>query len=444
MVLDASPQLASDAWQRSTFSSITRCASAYESIGAAIVVWDQNGALWYANGAAVRLWALPLSRLRGRAVSDLLKVPSVTAASVSPVVTMALLGEYDGAAQVIRAKGDGVAVRVCSSVVAGRAPGTRWLMSTLLEMPDGASDPGEPLLERDLLQTLMDSAPDQVYIKDRMSRFTFANHAQAAYFGVCGPSDLLGKTDFDFFAPQVAQLLYLQEQEIMETGTPLIGAVEDQSVHFGRPWWVQSTKVPITRGGEVVGLVGISRNVTDLKLVEEQFAHRALHDPLTGLPNRTLLLDRLEHGLETARTQNCCYGVCMLDLDHFKAINDMLGHQRGDLALQLAASRLSATLRQGDTMARLGGDEFAVLLPGASEEGAVNAAERMRNSLNEPVDLGGCRRQLSVSIGVAVYPEHAIDAAALLDCADAAMYAAKSSGAACTVFRAGLTRASSS
>ena len=91
-------------------------------------------------------------------------------------------------------------------------------------------------------------------------------------------------------------------------------------------------------------------------------------------------------------------------------------------------------------MARLGGDEFAVLLPGASEEGAVNAAERLRNALIEPADLGDCRRLLSVSIGIAVYPDHAANATALLDCADAAMYAAKSSGAACTVYTASLAR----
>jgi diguanylate cyclase (GGDEF)-like protein/PAS domain S-box-containing protein len=422
------------------FSSIDRCAGAYESVGAAIVIWDHDGALWYANGAALRLWALPLDHLRGRAVCDLLDIPLVAAGPLEPAAMSALLGAYEGAAYVVRAAGERVAVRVRSTAMAGRRSDAPWLMSTLLEMPAEVSDGGEPLLERDLLQTLMDSAPDQVYIKDRNSRFTFANYAQAAYFGVRDPADLLGKTDFDFFSPQVAQSLFQQEQRMMETGVALIGLVEDQSIHFGRPWWVQSTKVPITRGGAVVGLVGISRNVTDLKLVEEQFAHRALHDPLTGLPNRTLLLDRLEHGLDLARSQSSSFGVCMLDLDHFKAINDVLGHQRGDLALQIAAGRLSATLRQGDTMARLGGDEFAVLLPGASEEGAVNAAERLRNALIEPADLGDCRRLLSVSIGIAVYPDHAANATALLDCADAAMYAAKSSGATCTVYAASLAR----
>ncbi len=438
VAIDATPQLTgTDTWQRATLSSLTRCAGVYGSLAAAVVIWDQNSLLWYANPVAEQLWAIPLAQLRGLPASHLLEVPPTTAMCEETLPLLPQLGAYDGPAYAIRGTGEHLAIRLSCAPVPGRTKSTQWSLTTLIEAPANSGNTGELLLERDLLQTLVDSAPDQVYIKDRQSRFTFANKAQAAYFGLQNPGDLLGKTDFDFFDPQVAQLLFQQEQEIMRTGVPLVGAVEDQSHHFGKPWWVQSTKVPMARQGDVVGLVGISRNITDLKLIQEHFAHRALHDPLTGLPNRALLLDRLEQDLATARRQATSYAVCILDLDHFKAINDLLGHRVGDRALQEVATRLSATLRQSDTMARLGGDEFAVLLPGANAEGAECAAARMHAALVEPADLGECRRALSVSIGIALYPEHAVDAATVLDCADRAMYAAKASGGTCTVFHSG-------
>ena len=129
--------------------------------------------------------------------------------------------------------------------------------------------------ERQLLQTLLDTAPDHIYLKDHRSRIVRANNAHAAYLGLLGPAEEIGKTDFDFFPPDTAQALYDAEQEMMRTGKPQVGVVEEHTAFAQRPCWFQATKVPIVQDGRVVGLVGISRDVTDLKRAEEVLARQA-------------------------------------------------------------------------------------------------------------------------------------------------------------------------
>ena len=154
--------------------------------------------------------------------------------------------------------------------------------------------------------------------------------------------------------------------------------------------------------------------------------HHALHDPLTGLPNRTLLADRTDQAIGHADRDRNATALLLLDLDRFKEVNDTLGHHRGDQLLIQVAERLRAQLRQVDTVARLGGDEFAVLLPRiADARGAVAVARKLGVALAEPFMLDGLSLEVEASIGVAVYPAHGTDAVELMQHADIAMYLAK-------------------
>ena len=157
--------------------------------------------------------------------------------------------------------------------------------------------------------------------------------------------------------------------------------------------------------------------------------HQALHDSLTGLPNRTLFQLELSGAIEGARARGEQMAVMLMDLDHFKEINDTLGHHFGDLLLREVGPRLSTALREGDMMARLGGDEFGVLLPDLpDEQSAVAVAERLVEAMHEPIEVEGLALEVAGSIGIAVFPDDADDADALLRRADVAMYAAKGSG----------------
>lgn len=370
------------------------------------MIWDAAGLLAYANPAAAAiLGALGLS------------APSTTQISL------------------LHAAGEHRRVHVRTVPAHDPRGGAAWALSSLSDQ-SGPRQTEEALAqarealaqEHRLLQTLLDNMPDFIYIKDRASRFLHTNRSHAAYFDMHDPTACIGKTDFDFYEHTLAQAFFAAEQHIMETGQPLVAAVEDQSAHARRPCWLLSTKVPILQDGQVTGLVGISRDITELRLTQEQLAHQALHDSLTGLPNRVLLHDRLEQALSVAQRDGACLALCLLDLDRFKDVNDTLGHHCGDLLLREVATRLRQALRDVDTIARLGGDEFAILLPGATSEGAIATATRIRDALAEPLEIKGYRPDVAGSIGIALFPLHGGDAPTLLAHADVAMYAAKGAG----------------
>jgi diguanylate cyclase (GGDEF)-like protein len=157
--------------------------------------------------------------------------------------------------------------------------------------------------------------------------------------------------------------------------------------------------------------------------------HQAGHDPLTGLPNRIHLQASLTAELAQSKRDGRPFGLLLIDLDHFKEVNDTLGHHVGDQLLIHFADRLANSVRPTDHVARLGGDEFAVIVPNADESEALGVAERIRASLENPVSLEGMRLEIEASIGLAMHPEHALDAEDLLRLADVAMYVAKESRA---------------
>lgn len=175
--------------------------------------------------------------------------------------------------------------------------------------------------------------------------------------------------------------------------------------------------------------VCVSRDITAAKQSEQQLQRLAFYDPLTELPNRALFLDRLQVALAGAQRQSCLVGVMYIDLDHFKDVNDSLGHQAGDRLLIEVGQRLSSCVRAVDTVARMGGDEFTVLLTQLTDASeAEEVAQRVIKLLQEPVRLGEQLVHVGASVGISVYPHHGRDAAALQMHADQAMYEAKNGG----------------
>lgn len=180
---------------------------------------------------------------------------------------------------------------------------------------------------------------------------------------------------------------------------------------------------------EVEGILLTCRDISERKVFETQLEHRAFHDPLTGLPNRALLMQRLTLALERSKSETCAFSVLFIDLDNFKLVNDGLGHRAGDLLLMEVAQRLTECVRAGDTVSRLGGDEFAILLEGASSrQYAVHAADRVIQTLREPVHILDSDVFPNASAGVVVNGAHYSLAEDVLRDADTAMYEAKSEG----------------
>ncbi len=172
--------------------------------------------------------------------------------------------------------------------------------------------------------------------------------------------------------------------------------------------------------------VAVVHDISARRARQQELEHQALHDLLTGLPNRRLIMDRLDHALSVAAREEKPLALLLLDLDRFKEVNDTLGHQVGDALLRQVARRLPGALRRSDTVGRLGGDEFAVVLPAVTDLAKASAiAWRIVESLAEPFQVESFALEVGASIGIALYPDHAEDATRLLRCADVAMYAAK-------------------
>ncbi|BBP03801.1 hypothetical protein TPL01_05080 [Sulfuriferula plumbiphila] len=176
-------------------------------------------------------------------------------------------------------------------------------------------------------------------------------------------------------------------------------------------------------------LLAVGRNIAQQLATEESLRHLATHDALTGLPNRSLLSDRLNMAMAQARRTGKGFAVLALDLDGFKKINDALGHPVGDILLREAGVRLRGTLRDTDTLARVGGDEFIAVLPSALTEGEIRiVARRMIAAIQQPFEIEGHALYVSTSIGVTIYPDHGDNEVKLLAHADTALYRAKETG----------------
>ena len=284
--------------------------------------------------------------------------------------------------------------------------------------------------ERALFRAMIDQVPDYLFVKDADSRFVIVNRAVAADLGL-QPDQLMGKTDFELHGRELAAKFFADEQKVISTGEALLDIEEYVVDPSGKKQWLSTSKVPLRNDQNVViGIVGVSRNVSDRKHAEDQIRFMALHDVLTGLPNRSLLMDRLTQALLQADRSHSRATVIFIDLDNFKLVNDSLGHNAGDLLLKVVAERMVGCVRATDTVARLGGDEFVILLTDQDTSSAIPAGilDDLRTAIAVPIPIEDQQFHVTSSIGVATFPEDGTDPETLLMNADVAMYQAKESG----------------
>ncbi len=287
----------------------------------------------------------------------------------------------------------------------------------------------QALQEREsLLRAVVDNTPVEYWARDLQGRCIMQNAMTAAHWG-----DLLGKRVEDSGETEPVSADWGESNRRAYAGETVHKEVEYEIDGERRTY--QCLVAPIRVDGEVVGIFGFNQDVTERKRQERQIHELAFFDPLTGLPNRRLMYDRLEHALRASARRGTEGVLLLIDLDHFKDLNDSHGHDAGDQLLVEAGVRLNACIRQGDTAARLGGDEFVVILEdldGIAQASAI--ASRICEELARPFHLR-CGKdderithQVSASIGVGAFGRAELGAAELLRRADTAMYQAKAAG----------------
>jgi diguanylate cyclase (GGDEF)-like protein/PAS domain S-box-containing protein len=278
-----------------------------------------------------------------------------------------------------------------------------------------------------LFQALMDTMSDSIYFKDRQCRLVRFSRKMMTNLGFTDQDELTGKTDVELFGQDFGEKTRLEELQVMETGQPIIGIVESRDLENGRKNWTSTTKYPLrNQKGEIFGLVGITREINELKQVENDLQFLATHDVLTSLPNRYLLFDRMDQAIYRAQRYDLMMAVLFVDLDDFKIINDTFGHAAGDLILVQVAQLLKKNVREADTVARIGGDEFIVLMESIqNEDEASLVAERVVHDIHDGINIYPICPDVTVSIGISLYPRHGTTSNQLIGRADDAMYRAK-------------------
>lgn len=280
------------------------------------------------------------------------------------------------------------------------------------------------------LRTLLDNIPDLVFAKDLEGYYIAGNKMFERFIGA-KESDIIGKNDFDFVAPELAQFFRDNDKAAISAGRP---RNNEEYLNFADGSYqgtFEVTKVPMRDSSDAItGLIGIARDITQRKLYEERLETLANYDPLTGLANRALFQSHLQNSIDKAKRHQTQMSLLMFDLDRFKDINDSYGHSAGDELLQIVSKRFLGRLREGDMISRLGGDEFAVIIENTVRpEDAGKLAEEMIGALAEEYRLsGGAVLHIGSSVGIAVFPDNGKDSATLLQNADAALYKAKSEG----------------
>ena len=278
------------------------------------------------------------------------------------------------------------------------------------------------------VRAVMDNVVDAIITIDEQGIIESANRATFSVFGY-EPRELIGK-NVGVLMPEpfrsehnhyLGRYFATGQSRILGVGREVTGLRKD-----GQEFPLDLAISEMHLHGKRY-FIGIARDITERKEQMAAIEYQALHDALTDLPNRTLLSDRLRQAVLSARREQRELALIIMDLDHFKEINDTLGHPNGDLILQEVAARVRGVLRDSDTVARLGGDEFAVLLPAADVEDAVHIANKLLGVLDRPFELEGQSFHTGASLGIALYPLHGEDGASLMKRADVAMYEAKRS-----------------
>jgi diguanylate cyclase (GGDEF)-like protein/PAS domain S-box-containing protein len=277
----------------------------------------------------------------------------------------------------------------------------------------------------DFLKNILETISDAVFALDTGGKFTLANQRLSQMTGY-RHHELIGMPFTRIFPADTAFDMQRILTALMSDSSKEKRFEAHVARADGHQRIITCSLLPLKEGERVVGIAGTAVDITERKAAEQRIEHLAYHDPLTNLPNRRLLNDRLTMAMSQAQRDGRMVAVLFVDLDRFKSINDSLGHRTGDAVLQELGTRLRSSVRAGDTVARMGGDEFVFLLPSIDRvEEAIAVARKVLDAIRRPFNIEGREFVVTASIGMSFFPSHAADADTLIKQADIALFESK-------------------
>jgi diguanylate cyclase (GGDEF)-like protein/PAS domain S-box-containing protein len=281
---------------------------------------------------------------------------------------------------------------------------------------------------KSMLEQIIDTTPIMINATDRNGKFLFLNSYQSALFGK-EPDLLVGKSVYETLDNALADRERRRNTVIIETGHS-IPNYEENYISDGVTLTFHCNKSPLlNKDGQVIGVLTTAVDITARKFAEEHRAHLALHDILTGLPNRALLAENMRTTIDDCKAKKQSAALLLVDLDRFKVINDTRGHQAGDVMLRQVAERINTELGPSSFAARIGGDEFAIILRDTKDaEDVSSRCLQLLANIGKPYRIDDTEQQIGASVGIAMIPDDGFTPDELLRVADLAMYEAKSNG----------------
>jgi len=384
----------------------------------AFLILDVSGRILFCSPDASHLLGAEDKTLKGLSVADF--IPSLPLQAATSGYNLAYIGFWSRSEhwQKFQTHRASIEIRFNRLELAGQP-------FVMLELRSPELNPPEQAFQK-LMQAL-ETSVEIVAITNTEGEIEYVNRAFEQFSGY-RREEVLGR-HHDLLGAEGASELYAQMWATLRAGKPFQGIFRNR--HKNGQWFHEERNIRpfIDHHGRGTHYIFSGRDVSDRERVIKRLEHLANHDGLTGLPNRTLFMDRLRQAMTHAARRESGFTLLLLDLDHFKSVNDRLGHAAGDALLIAVAARLRHSIREEDTVARLGGDEFAIILSDAAIlDDALIAVEKISDVLHQPVVIEGQKIPTNASIGVAFYPEDSVGMETLLKFADIAMYRAKRAG----------------
>lgn len=409
--------------QRSTAAMID---SAMEGI----VRIDRVGRITAFNKAAEGIFGYTLNEVLGQNVKMLMPSPERDKHD-EYMGNYAATGEHKiigTSREVVGLRKNGETFPMHLGVTEAETPDDRFFIGMVRDLTVEKALRSKLAESRNFLADVIENSPATTYVKNREGRYLLVNRMYEEVTGL-SRAQTLGKTDADIFPATMAESYRQVDKEVMATGRTI--EAEEALVDERGETCFLSIKFPTRNtAGEITGICGISTDITQIKHYQKELERLSRFDELTNLYNRRHFMTLARHELNRGKRYGGKISVMMIDIDHFKRVNDNHGHRTGDIVLAAIASQISQALRDTDIAGRLGGEEFSVVLPETELGNAILVAERLRQQVAAgAIDIGsGNTLNCTLSIGVADWTDKTEDVEKLLHRADQALYEAKNSG----------------